>query len=241
MGNPRRIETHRAIWRRKPSLRAVYQDYFDRIKGSVVPGPVLEIGGGSGNLHEQLPHTISCDIQWTRWLDVVADAHALPFRDGAFANVVMLDVFHHLSEPLRFLHEASRVLRPGGRLIMIEPNVSLVSWLAFRLFHEEPVDIYDDPFDLEARKHQSPYDSNQAIPFLVFIRGIERLRTLVPALRILSVERFGLWAYPLSGGFQRWSLLPLALVRPILTLENHLAAWLGPIAGFRLMAVAEHR
>jgi SAM-dependent methyltransferase len=234
-----RIELHRARWRGKPSLRAVYQDYFDRIKASAVSGPILEIGGGSGNLHEQLANAISCDIQWTPWLDLVADAHELPFRNGAFANVVMLDVFHHLVRPLDFLEEAMRVLRPGGRLVMIEPNVSLVSWVAFRFLHDEPILLREDPFDQKSRKTSSPYDSNQAIPFLIFVRGVERLKTLLPELQLISVERFDLWAYPLSGGFQRWSLLPLRLVRPLQKLDRHLAPRLGLLAGFRLMVVAQ--
>ena len=197
----RRIELHRVRWRAKPPLRAVYQYYFDRIQAAAIPGPILEVGAGTGNLHEQLGNSISCDIQWAPWLNVVADAHELPFSDGAFANVVMLDVFHHLARPLRFLQEAIRILHPGGRLIMIEPNVSLVSWIAFRLFHEEPVRLREDPFAQDGRKSSSPYDANQAIPFLVFVRGVEQLKRLLPELQVISTERFDLWAYPLRADF----------------------------------------
>lgn len=235
----RRIELHRARWQAKASLRAVYRDYQERIKSALVAGPVLEIGGGSGHLREALGDAVSLDIQWAPWLSVVADAHQLPFGAGVFANLVMLDVFHHLAYPLRFLAEAMRVLRPGGRLIMIEPNVSPVSWLFFKLLHEEPVRLADDPFDPAPRSGPSPYESNQAIPYLVFLRGAARLRSLVPALRLLSVERFSLWAYPLSGGFQAWSLLPPGLARPLLRLEARVSPWLGGFAGFRLMVVAE--
>lgn len=239
MESVRQIEQHRALWHAKPSLRAVYQDYQNRIKTALIPGPILEIGGGSGNLRDALPDAVSLDIQWTPWLDIVADAHDLPFADGSFANVVMLDVFHHLSYPSRFLKEALRVLKPGGRLVMIEPNVSPVSWLFFKLLHEEPVLLNEDPFDAAPRSGPSPYESNQAIPYLIFVRKAQHLHKHVPGLQILSTERFSLWAYPLSGGFKSWTLLPAQLAKPLLWLESKLAPAIGWLAGFRLMVVAE--
>ena len=241
VANSRQIDTHRARWQSKPSLRAVYLDYQDRIKNALVPGPVLEIGGGSGNLRDTLPDAISLDMQWTPWLDLVADAHNLPFATGTFTNIVMLDVFHHLSYPVRFMREAMRVLRPGGRLVMIEPNISAVSWLFFKLLHDEPVQLREDPFDPAPRSGPSPYESNQAIPYLIFVRKVEELKVVVPDLRVLSTERFSLWAYPLSGGFQRWTLLPTWMARPLLRLESKVNRWLGRLAGFRLMVVAERR
>lgn len=172
-------------------------------------------------------------------LDIVAYAHRLPFSSGSFSNIVMLDVFHHLSFPVVFLKEAMRVLRVGGRLIMIEPNVSPVSWCFLKLFHEEPVRLRDDPFDPQPRSGTSPYESNQAIPYVMFIRESHRLQNHVPELKIVSTARFSLWAYPLSGGFHSWSLLPTVMAGPLLRIERPVSTWLGWLAGFRLMIVAE--
>lgn len=46
-----------------------------------------------------------------------ADAHALPFDDGAFGFVLSVAVLEHLAHPLRALQEVRRVLRPGGRFV----------------------------------------------------------------------------------------------------------------------------
>jgi SAM-dependent methyltransferase len=46
---------------------------------------------------------------------VRADMAALPFRDGAFAEVTHLWCLYHLEEPSGAVAEAKRVLRPGGR------------------------------------------------------------------------------------------------------------------------------
>ncbi len=51
-----------------------------------------------------------------------ADAGALPFADASFRTVLIRDVLHHLPQPARAVAEAVRVLVPGGRLVLLEPN-----------------------------------------------------------------------------------------------------------------------
>ncbi len=50
------------------------------------------------------------------------DGTALPFGDGSFESVIIRDVLHHLPAPAATLAEAARVLRPGGRFVLAEPN-----------------------------------------------------------------------------------------------------------------------
>ena len=69
----------------------------------------------------------------------------------------------------------------------------------------------------------------------------KRLQSSRPDLLVVSTERFSLWAYPLSGGFQPWTLLPVWMAQPLLRLESKLNRSLGWLAGFRLMVVAERR
>ena len=46
----------------------------------------------------------------------------LPFRDGAFDQVVCLDYLEHVDDDDRVLNEVRRVLKPGGRLVLITPH-----------------------------------------------------------------------------------------------------------------------
>lgn len=50
--------------------------------------------------------------------------YGLPFADKSFQCVVALSVLEHLVFGCRFLKEAYRVLAPGGRLILVTPNLS---------------------------------------------------------------------------------------------------------------------
>jgi SAM-dependent methyltransferase len=233
---------YRAIWNSKPSLRAVYTDIYQRMLAKTVPGPTLEIGGGSGNFKATVPHTITSDIAMAPWLDLVCDAQRLPFADSAFANVVMVDVLHHIENPLRALIEMRRVLQPGGRLIACEPAITPLSGIFYRLMHPEPVDMSANPLtERQITTGRDPFESNQAIPTLLVGRYRDELKQAVPGLDLASVDRLSFLAYPLCGGFQRWSLLPLAMANPLLALEWKLRRLLGHLAAFRLLVVYEKR
>lgn len=64
--------------------------------------------------------TTASDLYGTK-PDVYGDARQLPLVDGAFDTVLFLDVLEHVAEPEAALHEALRVLRPGGCLLITVP------------------------------------------------------------------------------------------------------------------------
>ena len=236
------LDSYRGIWQRKPVLRAVYGDYYRRMAMQLKPGPTLELGAGSGQLREHLQDVVLTDIQTAPWLDAAADAQALPFRTASFANIVMLDVLHHVENPPRFFAEAARVLKPGGRIVMLEPAITPLSGWFYRYLHPEPVDMAQDPFASPAADpERSPYDANQAIPTLFFRRHRDKFEHHFPDFRLSRVRYLSLFAYPLSGGYRRWSLLPAFLVRPLLIVEDGLLGLLGPAMAFRLLVLLERR
>jgi SAM-dependent methyltransferase len=234
------LTDYRSIWERKPVLRLVYDDFYDRIAAACRPGRTIEIGGGIGNLKRRLAEVVATDVQYAPWLDCVADAQRLPFADGCAANIVMVDVLHHLEFPVVFFREAARVLRPGGRVLMVEPAITWGSSLFYRLLHHEPVRTSADVLgDGDPNPRRDPYDSNQAIPTILATRDRERFHRLCPTLRIASVRWFSFAAYPLSGGFQPWSLVGEDFARRLLRIERALEPALGRLTAFRMLLVVE--
>lgn len=234
------LERYRSVWDRKPVLRRVYSDFHDRVIAVCEPGKTLEIGGGIGNLKDRLADVITTDIQFAPWLDCVADAQRLPFEAESLSNIVMIDVLHHLEHPIIFFTEAERTLRPGGRMVMVEPAITWGSTVFYRLLHHEPVSTTADPLKPgRIDPGRDPYLSNQAIPTLIATRDRGRFHALFPRLRIKQVDWFSLVVYPLTGGFKGWSLISDRIAQRVMRAERMIEPFVGRAFGFRMMLVIE--
>jgi SAM-dependent methyltransferase len=174
-------------------------------------------------------------------VDFAADAARLPLRTGSADNLIMVDLVHHLPRPARLFAEAARVLRSGGRIVMVEPYISPVSRLVFRLAHPEPVDLRADPLpatDTPVFGDGGAFASNQAIPTLLFGRDRARFEQRFPALGLKERRLLSVFVYPLSGGFSSPCLVPRWAHRPAWGLERVLHP-LRRLLAFRMLVVLE--
>jgi SAM-dependent methyltransferase len=59
---------------------------------------------------------------------VVGGGEHLPFRDESFDAILLIDVLEHIADDAGVAREATRVLRPGGRVLcMVPENQALYS------------------------------------------------------------------------------------------------------------------
>jgi hypothetical protein len=79
---------HRRVWEAKPTLRAIYADYHRRMLNACPRGRVLDIGGGFAYVKHYRRDVISADILPFPGIDVVCDAHALPFAQVPISRQV---------------------------------------------------------------------------------------------------------------------------------------------------------
>jgi SAM-dependent methyltransferase len=217
------LREHERAWNERPLLRRIYREWFALLASrlSKVDGATIELGSGIGQLRAFVPQLVTTDVEATPWAERVVDAEALPYEDGALANIVMLDVFHHLPRPAVFLDEATRALAIGGRVVMLEPYVSPLSAVAYRLHHER-LELDADGF--AESDSPDPLDANLAQTTLAFFRQRGEYERRWPQLPIVEQRLTSLFVYPLSGGFTRRPLLPNALYRPLSALERALAS-----------------
>jgi SAM-dependent methyltransferase len=236
------LEQHEAAWRSRPLLRRLYRDWYRELARRLadVPGQTVELGSGIGRFREVVPDALLTDVEPTPYADVVADAEALPFEDASVANLVLLDVFHHLARPGRFLEEAGRVLVPGGRVVMLEPYCSPLSTVAYRRLHHEDLDLGADGLGEHEALAASPWSANLALPTIAFFRRPEEIARRAPGLALVECRRLTLFVYALSGGYSRPPLAPGFLYRPLAALERALSPLL-PLAAFRCLVVLERR
>jgi len=238
---PEILLQHRAVWQRKPVLRALYTTWYEEIASHLQRGRTLEVGGGTGNLKEFAPQVVCTDVVELPWLDLVADAQYLPLASEALANIVLFDALHHIENVRLFFDEALRALRPSGRIVIMDPYISWLSWPVYHFLHPEPVDFTDDPLRSRTpRADRTPFDANQAVATTLFERNYDAFRRQYPQLTKLVHRRLAFFAYPLSGGFDRPSLLSLPLVRPLLAMERALG-FLDRYLAFRILVVLEKR
>jgi Methylase involved in ubiquinone/menaquinone biosynthesis len=64
-------------------------------------------------------------------LDIVSDITAIPEPDASFDAILCAEVLEHLPDPLLALKEFSRLLRPGGSLILTAPFASFVHFAPY--------------------------------------------------------------------------------------------------------------
>lgn len=69
---------------------------------------------------------------------IVGNANDLPFKDNAFDMITAINLLHHVDNPGKVLKECHRVLRKGGMLLTVDPNlynpVGFVGRGLYRLF-----------------------------------------------------------------------------------------------------------
>jgi ubiquinone/menaquinone biosynthesis C-methylase UbiE len=116
------------------TTRAASPSVLDPLRRALeaLPGPVVvDVGGGTGNYSAALRDdgllpTVSdlspamLEVARAKGLPAVrADATALPFGPGSVDAVALISMLHHVPDWRRALDGARRLLRPGGRLVLL--------------------------------------------------------------------------------------------------------------------------
>jgi ubiquinone/menaquinone biosynthesis C-methylase UbiE len=127
-----------------PHARDYHDWWTDRMLTVVkADGRILDNGCGVGLLHDTIPtdQIVGLDLS-SEMLErasqrsnrlVLGNSQQLPFRDGSFDLVFCRSILHHLPAPGEAVREMSRVLRPGGEVVLVETNKSLLSTFPRRI------------------------------------------------------------------------------------------------------------
>jgi SAM-dependent methyltransferase len=226
------IEQNLASWNAKPLLQKIYAGFYGRILELIepsIPGRVVEIGSGIGNLKTHFSGAIATDLFPNPWLDVACDGYELPFKSAALSHLVLFDVFHHLRAPNAFLKEARRVLAPTGRLILFEPFISFASRPVYGLFHHEPIaeSAAINPADSLPRPRD--YYAAQGNTTRLFFR--HEIRGWPAGWTVFHAEAFSCFHYLLSGGYSKPAMYPASWLAWIQRFEAKLSRWPGSFGG----------
>ena len=237
------IHENREAWKKKPVLREVYANFYRQIAANLAmtAGDFknLELGSGMGNVKQFIPDCITSDIFTNSWLDRMENAYSLSFADGSLANLILFDVWHHLEYPANALAEASRVLKPGGRLLVMDPAMSAAGRFVYGLFHHEPLGFANR---FQARPvaignpAELPYFAAQSSAHRLLVHREEpELLVDWSLVKVLKITSF---AYLASGGFRGRQLYSDNLL-PMIRAVDRLLGIFPSLFAARLLIVLE--
>lgn len=230
----------REIWAHKPQLRLVYERWAHIMAPFIAPGPLLEIGSGSGLTKELFPNVLTSDIVRAPWLDLVADCTCLPVAANSVGTVIGFDVLHHAPDPHTFLDEAVRVLRPGGRILLMEPYITPPSNVAYRLLHHEDVCFHAYHRAHPDGQKTDPWEGNLAMANIVFDRQASEWPQRHPQLAVIRKQYASFFDFQFAAGFKPHAYAPMAIFQWLVRVDDLLAT-LMPWIGFRIFIVLEKR
>jgi ubiquinone/menaquinone biosynthesis C-methylase UbiE len=100
-----------------------------------VHGNLLDVGGGTGRvasaIRDLVDEIIVADVSLgmlrkaplSALKPVCGGSESLPFADNSFERVIMVDALHHVIDHAHTAREMYRVLKPGGILVIEEPDI----------------------------------------------------------------------------------------------------------------------
>jgi SAM-dependent methyltransferase len=193
----------RFLWERNNTLRVLlYNRYAWMNEYIKYDDVVVDIGAGAGFSQEFIKTQVTVtEIVPYDWVDVCVDAANLPFGAEMLDVIICSNVLHHFATPIRFLEKVCECLKPGGHVLIFEPNPSFLLLLALRMMRHEGWSFEVDVFDSTALVNdpKDPWSGNNAISYLMFhdpnvfeenLRGFEVIHDSFAECMM----------FPLSGG-----------------------------------------
>lgn len=103
-------------------------------------GRLLDVGGGTGRVAQAIRHLVSQAYVLDESLGMLLQASSknglnlvcsaserLPFAEDTFERVLLVDALHHVANQRATALEIWRVLKPGGKALIVEPDIRRLS------------------------------------------------------------------------------------------------------------------
>jgi SAM-dependent methyltransferase len=203
------------------ALGILYKEWYELISKqlSELDGMNLELGCGASFLDQIIKSITKSDVFLNTNTDLKIDAMDVGLKfENKISNLILVNVFHHISNPELFLRSAERSLLRGGRIIMIEPSNNFWSRFVYKLVGHEKFDTKQINWMFES--NDPLLDSNQALSWIIFKRDYKKFKELFPKFFLLKKKSMMPFSYLLSGGHTHNTKVGKVFIKIIRKLER---------------------
>ena len=183
------------------ALGILYQEWYNLISKylSVMDGINIELGCGASFINKTNKSIKKTDVFLNANTDFKLDAMEVGEKfEHKISNLILVNVFHHISNPELFLKSAEKSLLEGGRIIMIEPSNNFWSKLVYKFIGHEKFDTKQ--IDWYFASKDPLLDSNQALSWIIFERDFNKFKNSFPMFSIIKKKNMMPISYLISGG-----------------------------------------
>ena len=183
----------------------VHEKVLNHFK-TFTPGHVLDLPCGPGALSKALDemrykvtagdiHPEYMNIQGIKAIECNMNSQ-LPFKDVSFDYVVCVEGIEHTENPYNAIREISRVLKPGGKLVITTPNyLNIERRLKFLFTGSFSKPVTADAFiNLYGRDNSSMHNSPMNYPALKLMLESSNLR--ITSIEKEKTKRKQIFLYP---------------------------------------------
>jgi len=211
-------------------MSRAYNAAYEHITSSVDPdSAILDCGANNGWTFDHISKKCEIErsqyrgIEWNarcveegrnRGLDITqGDLNiGIPFESEVYSCVYALSVLEHLLNPCRFIKECHRVLRPGGQLVLLTPNISTYFTAVLILFGKMPSSgphpdsdqllNSEEVFKVSSDNRKPDTESDTPVHRHIVVFSFRVLRQYLNMVGFSSVTGHGFGLYPFPKGVQ---------------------------------------
>ena len=183
------------------ALGFLYKEWYELISKFLteIDGINIELGCGASFIDQINKSIKKTDVFLNSNTDFKLNAMDIGKDfENKISNLILVNVFHHISDPELFLKSAEKSLLSGGRIIMIEPSNNYWSRLVYKFIGHEPFDTSQIEWEFQSK--DPLLDSNQALSWIIFERDYEKFKNLFPMFSLIQKKNMMPFSYLLSGG-----------------------------------------
>ena len=183
------------------ALGFIYKEWYELISKLLteIDGINIELGCGASFIDQVNKSIKKTDVFLNSNTDFKLNAMDIGKRfESSISNLILVNVFHHISDPELFLKSAEKSLLIGGRIIMIEPSNNYWSRFVYKLIGHEPFNTRQINWKFESK--DPLLDSNQALSWIIFERDLKKFKYLFPMFSLIHKKNMMPCSYLLSGG-----------------------------------------